>query len=66
MSDVTRKVADHIDAGTRLVWIIDPVTRTAAVHRSRSDVIMLSDSDTLDGGDVLPGFRLPLAELLDG
>jgi Uma2 family endonuclease len=66
MSDVTRKVADYIDAGTRLVWIIDPVTRTAAVHRSRSDVKMLRDSDTLDGGDVLPGFRLPLAELLDG
>jgi hypothetical protein len=29
-------------------------------------VIMLGDSDTLDGGDVLPGFRLALAELLDG
>jgi hypothetical protein len=29
-------------------------------------VIMLRDNDTLDGGDVLAGFRLPLAELLDG
>ena len=66
MSDVTRKVLDYVDAGARLVWIIDPVNRTVAVHRSRSDVIMLRDSDTLDGGDVLPGFRLALAELLDG
>lgn len=63
LSDVTSKVVDYIDAGARLVWIIDPVTRTASVHRSRSDVIMLRDSDTLDGGDVLPGFRLALAEL---
>ena len=66
MSDVTRKVVDYLDAGTRLVWIIDAVNRTAAVHPGRSDVIMLRDSDTLDGGDVLPGFRLPLAELLGG
>jgi Uma2 family endonuclease len=66
VSDVTRKVIDYLDAGTRLVWVIDPVTRTAAVHRSRSDVLMLRERDVLEGGDVLPGFRLPLAELFDG
>lgn len=66
MSDVTRKVIDCLDAGTRAVWVIDPATRTAAVHRSRSDVLMLREHDTIDGADVLPGFRLPLAELFDG
>jgi Uma2 family endonuclease len=66
MSDVTRKVMDYLDAGTRLVWVIDPATRTAAVHRSRSDVLMLRDDDTLEGGEVLPGFRLALADLLNG
>ena len=66
LSDVTRKVIDYLDAGSRLVWVIDPGTRTAAVHRSRSDVLMLREHDVLDGGDVLPGFRLPLAELFGG
>ena len=65
-SDVTRRLIDYLDAGSRLVWVIDPGTRTAAVHRSPSDVFMLREHDVLDGGDVLPGFRLPLAELFNG
>lgn len=64
MSDVTRKIVDYLDAGTRLVWVIDPATRTAAVHRTGNDVVMIRDGDVLDGGDVLPGFRLPLTDLL--
>ena len=64
MSDITRKVIDYLDAGTRLVWVIDPSTRTAAVHRGRGDVLMLREDDMLVGGDVLPGFRLPLVDLL--
>ena len=61
--DVHSKVREYLAAGTRLVWVLDPYTRTAAVHRPAGEVIELGEDGVLDGEDVLPGFRLPLAEV---
>jgi Uma2 family endonuclease len=61
--EMKRKVGEYFDAVCRLVWVVDPRTRTVAVHTSASDVITLSETQTLTGGDVLPGFRLPLRNL---
>lgn len=64
-----RKLADYLEAGTRLVWVVDEATRTAEVHAAGAPVRVLGAADALDGGDVLPGFTLPLARLfaeLDG
>ena len=60
---VVRKVSQYFAAGTRLVWVLDPYTRTAAVHHPGGEVIELAEDGVLDGEDVLPGFRLPLAEV---
>lgn len=57
------KVAGYLAAGCRLVWVVDPVRRTVTVHEPGEQATSLLVSDTLDGGPVLPGFRLPLAEL---
>jgi Uma2 family endonuclease len=61
---VLDKVGEYLDAGVRLVWVIDPRARTATVYRSLSDVRRLVASDALDGEDVLPGFRCPLRDVL--
>jgi Uma2 family endonuclease len=50
-------------AGVRVVWMIDPQTRTAAVHTAPEALTPLTEAQDLDGGDLLPGFRLPLAAL---
>jgi Uma2 family endonuclease len=63
--DVLDKVGEYLQAGVRLVWVIDPKGRTAAVHRSLTDVRQLGPDDVLDGEDVVPGFRCPLAEVID-
>jgi Uma2 family endonuclease len=63
VSEMARKRQDYFAAGVRLVWEIDPLGRTANVYTSPTDVTALGLDDTLDGGDVLPGFRLPLREL---
>lgn len=55
-SYVHRKVLHYLDHGVRLVWVVDPKTRTATVYRSRRDVCILGDQDEIAGGDVLPGF----------
>jgi Uma2 family endonuclease len=46
-----------------LVWVLRTRRKTISVHRSGREVIVLGIGDVLDGEDVLPGFRLPLAEL---
>lgn len=68
-AEMARKRREYFDAGVRLVWIIDPQRRTVAVFSSLQDSIELSEQDSLDGGSVLPGFSLDIAELfseLDG
>jgi Uma2 family endonuclease len=63
--DVLDKVGEYLQAGVRLVWVIDPRRRTAAVYRSLTDVRQLSSGDSLDGEEVLPGFQCRLAEVID-
>lgn len=63
-SEVNAKVRDWLDAGCRMVWVVDPATRMVSVYRSRAQIEVLGASDTLRGDDVLPGFSLPVAELL--
>jgi len=58
------KVGEYVQAGVRLVWVIDPKEGRAAVYRSPTDVRELKPADSLDGEDVLPGFRCSLAEIL--
>jgi Uma2 family endonuclease len=57
------KLALYFAHGTRLAWVINPAERNALVYRTPEADRLLRVTDTLDGEDVLPGFRLPLAEL---
>jgi len=53
-------------AGTQLVWVIDPKARTAEVYADATrpnEMSLLREADAFDGGTVLVGFRLPMAEL---
>jgi Uma2 family endonuclease len=61
---VLDKVGEYLESGVRLVWVIDPETRSATRYRSTTDVRPLAEDDDLDGEDVLPGFRCRLAEIL--
>lgn len=63
--ELSRKRREFFAAGTRLVWEIDPDARTVNVFTRPDHGTTLTAADTLDGGAVLPGFRLPLAELFD-
>jgi Uma2 family endonuclease len=61
--EMQRKRKEYFLAGVELVWEIDPFKRTVVVYTSPDDVTTLTESDTLDGGAVLPGFSLPLKQL---
>ena len=59
------RVGEYLDAGVRLVWLIDPRERAAVVHRSLTEVRRLGPEDFLDGEDVVPDFRCRLADVID-
>ena len=64
--EIARKRQNYFAGGTRLVWVFDPPTRTVAVYTpDAAEPVMLTDADTLDGGDVLPGFKLAVAVPFD-
>lgn len=57
------KVAQWLNAGVRLVWVVDSEKRTARVYRADGSEALLGPDDALDGEDVLPGFRCALVDL---
>ena len=60
LASLQRKADEYLAAGTRLVWIFDPRAKTVRVRTPDGKTRILRGDDELDGGDVLPGFRLPL------
>ena len=61
-ADIRLKIRQLLDAGTALVWIVYPDLRIVDAH-TRDGAITLNESDSLSGGDVLPGFEVPVREI---
>ena len=60
---MAEKVADYLAAGCPMVVVIDPALRNVTVHRPDQEPQVLDEDDTLDGGDVVPGWRMPVREI---
>jgi Uma2 family endonuclease len=61
LDEIEDKNRDYFFAGVQQVWVIVPRTRHVYVYDAPDKVYMLSDKEELDGGKIIPGFRLPLA-----
>lgn len=61
--EIETKVTEYLSAGVPLLWVVYPRQEVVYVYESASQVRRLTPADTLDGGTVIPGFTLPLAEL---
>jgi Uma2 family endonuclease len=62
MAEAHGKVALYLEAGVRLVWLVDPDKRTVTIFRPDAPPETLDATMTIDGGDVLPGFAVQVAE----
>ena len=62
-TEVEEKVAEWLEHGARLVFVVNPRRRTVAVHRPDRPLRVLTIADTLDGEEIVPGWTLPLREL---
>jgi hypothetical protein len=61
---MARKVAEYLASGARQVWQIFPETRRVVVYESLDRVRSLAADEELDGGDLIPGFRCRVADLM--
>ncbi len=64
-AEMRQKLSEYFDNGTRLAWLIDPERRTVAVFTAATatPAALLGASESLYGGDLLPGFSMPIAKL---
>lgn len=60
--DIHEKVVDYLQAGVRIVWVVDPAERTATIYRQPDEGKVLHAAATITGEDVLPGFSCPVAD----
>jgi Uma2 family endonuclease len=58
------KIGDWLNAGTRMVWVIDPSRREARVYRQDGTEVVLGETDSLRGEDVVPGFSCAVTAIL--
>ena len=63
LRELREKAHYYLDNGTRLVWLVYPEKRLIEVYAKGKDVDILTENDMLDGGDVLPGFSLPVRDI---
>ena len=68
-SDAFRRVVEkafaYLQAGTQMVWVIEPGSQTVTVYRSETDIKLLTRNDTLTGEDVVEGFSCQVAQLFE-
>lgn len=63
--EISDKVLSYLDAGAALVWVVEPRRRILTAYSADRTARIYRVGDTIDGGDVLPGFSLPLADLFN-
>jgi Uma2 family endonuclease len=61
---IQRKVLQYLDAGVRLLWVVDPEDRSVTLYRPDQKPRILGENETITGEDVLPGLSCRVAELL--
>ncbi|MDI1482778.1 Uma2 family endonuclease [Polyangium sp. y55x31] len=63
ISEMTKKALEYIAGGSQMVWLVDPEPRRIVLFTPPNQVKILGPDDTLDGGDVLPGFSCQVADM---
>jgi Uma2 family endonuclease len=62
-SDAVAKLEMYQEAGVPLIWLVDPAKQTITVKASEMPAKILKPGDTLDGGEIIPGFSIPVAKV---
>ena len=63
--EISGRVHDFFEAGTKRVWIVRPRVKMVTIHRSEQDVQIIAQTQTLNGSDVFPGLMIPLEKIFE-
>lgn len=61
--ELAEKINEYFAGGARMVWVVNPKSKTVTVYGSPSDASTLDENDMLDGGNVVRGFQIAVAEI---
>lgn len=64
--EIAERVGDYLEAGTRLVWVVEPRSRSVTVHRPGREPRTWWEGEDVDGEDVVPGFSVAVGEIFEG
>jgi len=64
-TDIDEKIQDYHNTGVDMVWVADPQTRTVRVFPRAGTPSIVHDGSEIDGGEILPGFKVPIARFFD-
>jgi len=62
-AEVEEKVLEWLEAGARMVVVVNPRKSAVTVYRSLTDIIVLTDGDTLDGENIVPGWKMSVKDI---
>ncbi|MXX53996.1 MAG: hypothetical protein F4Z35_08795 [Dehalococcoidia bacterium] len=65
LTPVAKKVRDWLEAGTRIVIVVNSRRRNVTVHKPDEEPTIPTEEDTLDGGDVVPGWEMPVKNIFN-
>jgi Uma2 family endonuclease len=65
-AEMSRKVKEYFVSGVSVIWLVDPRKRTVRVYSAPDESMLFREGQTLDGGEVLPGLALPVAQVFAG
>ncbi len=63
--EIDEMVDSYLSVGVPLVWLVDPTDRTVTIYRPGEEPTLVNSRQTLEGGTVLPGFSVPVAQIFD-
>lgn len=63
--EISARVHEYFEGGTKRVWIVRPRVRMVTDHRSVQDVQIIAETQSLNASDVLPGLQIPLAKIFE-
>ncbi len=64
-NEIVEKIEDYFDVGVERVWVVYPKVEKVYVYDAPASVQILTRTQTLEGGSLLPGLALPLAEIFE-
>lgn len=65
VGEVQQKIREYLSYGTRLVWVVDPRSRTVTAYHPSGEAHVYSGDEAVPGGEVLPGFSFRPSELFE-